>query len=273
MYYLIKYINSLILLQALVSIEKLPIKRNFQPFFCGVNNKKLIALGDEYGVRISNNPEEIIISGDKVKVNQVKQLISAKYELIVNTYDTVDIQIEKSQHRYLIGAKGRNLNEILEETGVSVEMPPQNSSSETVRLRGERLKLGEAISAVYSKANSVVTNELEAPSYLHRLIIGKKGENVKKITENLPNVHIDFDGNLIKFEGAPEQVMEARDELVRQLKVLKETHAFEEVDIDRKIHPHIVGKAGSNGVLPISLLSINLLYITHSYVINNLPIV
>ena len=177
-------------------------------------------MAEQYGVRISQNSDEIIVSGEKEKVNTVKQIILTTYENIIKNCDTVDIQIEKAQHRYLIGARGRNLNEILEETGVSVEMPPQNSTSETVRLRGERLKLGAAISAVYSKANSVVTNELEAPSYLHRLIIGKKGENVKKITENLPNVHIDFEGDMIKFEGAPEQVIEAREELEKQLKVL-----------------------------------------------------
>ena len=142
------------------------------------------------------------------------------YENIVKNCDTVDIEIKKEKHRYLIGQKGRNINDILDKTGISVEMPPQHSSSEIVRLRGERSNLGEAISAVYAKANSVITNEIDAPAYLHRIIIGKKGENVKKVTEELPNVHIEFEGDKIKFEGAPEQVQEAKENLEAQLKHL-----------------------------------------------------
>ena len=41
---------------------------------------------------------------------------------------------------------------------------------------------------VYSKANSVIIEEVEAPSWLHRFIIGKKGANVRKITQELPKV-------------------------------------------------------------------------------------
>ena len=41
---------------------------------------------------------------------------------------------------------------------------------------------------MYEKANSAVTAEVHAPRWLHRFIIGRKGQNVQKITQDLPRV-------------------------------------------------------------------------------------
>ena len=62
--------------------------------------------------------------------------------------------MKKSQHKYVIGPKGNSLQEILERTGVSVEIPPSDSASETVILRGEPEKLGQALTEVYAKVTS-----------------------------------------------------------------------------------------------------------------------
>lgn len=61
------------------------------------------------------------------------------------------MEVKKSQHKYVIGPKGNSLQEILERTGVSVEIPPSDSISETVILRGEPEKLGQALTEVYAK--------------------------------------------------------------------------------------------------------------------------
>ena len=72
--------------------------------------------------------------------------------------------------------------------GVSVEVPPDKVDQNTITLRGEPDKLGLALTQVYAKANSVVTVEVEAPKWLHRFIIGRSGQNIKKITEGYPKV-------------------------------------------------------------------------------------
>jgi polyribonucleotide nucleotidyltransferase len=64
---------------------------------------------------------------------------------------TIAVEVKKSQHKYVIGPKGNSLQEILERTGVSVEIPPSDSISETVILRGEPEKLGQALTEVYAK--------------------------------------------------------------------------------------------------------------------------
>ena len=64
---------------------------------------------------------------------------------------TVSVEVRKSQHKYVIGPKGCNLHEVLRDYGVSVEVPPLDSPSETITLRGDQDKLGPALTVVYSK--------------------------------------------------------------------------------------------------------------------------
>jgi len=71
------------------------------------------------------------------------------------TAAVVAVEVKKSQHKYIIGVKGQNLQEILAETGVSVEVPPLDSSSDTITLRGDSEKLGLALTAVYTKVSIV----------------------------------------------------------------------------------------------------------------------
>lgn len=66
--------------------------------------------------------------------------------------------MKKSQHKYVIGPKGNSLQEILERTGVSVEIPPSDSASETVILRGEPEKLGQALTEVYAKVRVLLVD-------------------------------------------------------------------------------------------------------------------
>ena len=66
---------------------------------------------------------------------------------------------------------------------------------------------------VYGKANSVQIEEVAAPRWLHRFIIGRKGQNVQKITQDLPKVHVEFNSDLDKIilEGPPDQVQQAKE--------------------------------------------------------------
>lgn len=80
---------------------------------------------------------------------------------------TIAVEVKKSQHKYVVGPKGNTLQEILDRTGVSVEIPPSDSSSETVILRGEPDRLGQALTEVYAKVRS--------PLHLLRLL-QRRGE-------------------------------------------------------------------------------------------------
>lgn len=85
------------------------------------------------------------------------------------------MEVKKSQHKYIIGPKGNTLQEILEATGVSVEMPPLDSSSETIILRGEPDKLGPALTQVYAKVRRSPARGVLGSVKLHLLHVGPSG--------------------------------------------------------------------------------------------------
>ena len=68
-------------------------------------------------------------------------------------------------------------------------MPPSDSPSETITLRGPSEALGNALTLVYEKANSVTTRVVDAPDWIHKYIVGKKGANIRNITVNYPKVN------------------------------------------------------------------------------------
>ncbi|CAL1537044.1 unnamed protein product [Lymnaea stagnalis] len=236
--------------QAKLAFERLPIPKVFHPFVCGPNKENIIRLTEETGAKISVPPhkDEIVVSGEKDGVLKCKQVMMAIYEEKKRKCQTVSVEVKKSQHKYVVGPRYAHIQEILANTGVSVEVPDLNSPSETITLRGEQEKLGQALTEVYSKANSVVFSDVIAPAWLHRFIIGKKGSNIKEITENFQSVHIEFtEGqDKITIEGPPEEVNKAVEKLNAFVKDLVKRMDFAEITVDQKFHKHIIGKSGAN---------------------------
>ncbi|KAG8140817.1 hypothetical protein E2320_003488 [Naja naja] len=194
----------------------------------------------ETGARINIPPpsvskDEIIITGEKEPVSQALLRICKIYEDKKRKTTTISVEVKKSQHKYIIGPKGNTLQEILDTTGVSVEMPPLESSSETIILRGEPDKLGPALTQVYAKAKSVMVAEVMAPAWLHRFIIGKKGQNIGRITQQLP-----------KAKGPTEEVELAQSQIQEIIRDLLRRMDYTEVLIDQRFHRHLIGKNGAN---------------------------
>ncbi|XP_011604975.1 vigilin [Takifugu rubripes] len=235
------------------AVERLSLEKVFHPFIAGAHNRLVQELGQETGARISVPPpslpkDEIVITGEKEAVALALNRIRAIYEDKKRKTTTISVEVKKSQHKYIIGPKGNTLQEILEATGVSVEMPPLDSSSETIILRGEPDKLGPALTQVYAKAKSVMVVEVTAPAWLHRFIIGKKGQNIGRITQQLPRVHIEFtDGEeRICLEGPTEEVEQAQAQIQEIIKDLLVRMDYTEVIIDQRFHRHLIGKNGTN---------------------------
>ncbi|GCB81243.1 hypothetical protein scyTo_0021805, partial [Scyliorhinus torazame] len=188
------------------------------------------------------------------RVTQVAQEEAAprfnkiRADLIKRKTTTISVEVKKSQHKYIVGPKGNTLQEILDVTGVSVEMPSLESSCETIILRGEPDKLGPALTQVYAKAKSVTVAEVTAPAWLHRFIIGKKGQNIGRITQQLPKVHIEFtDGEeTITLEGPTEEVQIAQTQIQDIINDLLTRMDYTEIMVEQKFHRHLIGKNGAN---------------------------
>jgi len=239
--------------QAKRAFERLHIEKCYHPFICGPDNVNIKALTDETGAKISVPPlslqkDEIVVSGEKEGVHKAVETINRIYEEKKKKCVTVSVEVKKSQHRYVIGPKGSNLNEILTQTGVSVEVPTLENPSETITLRGAQEQLGPALTMVYAKANSVAIGHVKAPARLHRYIIGKKGASIKKMTEEFPKVHISFHegSDDIEVEGPPDDMEQAIKALEAITKDWIARMDFAEVEIDQKFHGHIIGRNGAN---------------------------
>lgn len=128
-----------------------------------------------------------------------------------------------------------------------MQVPKLESTSETIFLFGEETKLGAALSHVCQKANSIVNIQIEAPSWLHRYLIGEKGANISKITFDYPNTHVEFEqDNRITLEGPPDEVEKVKERLEKIIDHFKASIACEEIQCDPKYYPQLVGKKYEN---------------------------
>ncbi|XP_055553948.1 vigilin-like [Falco cherrug] len=230
------------------AVERLDVEQVYHPFIAGPYNKLVRELMKDTGTRIdipppSVNKTEIVFSGEKEQLAQAVARVKKIYEEKKKKTTTLAVEVKKSQHKYVIGPKGNSLQEILEKTGVSVEIPPTDRSSETVILRGEPEKLGQALTDVYAKANSFTISSVSAPSWLHRFIIGKKGQNLAKITQQMPKVRIKFTGgeDNITLEGPTEDVHVAQEQIEAMLKELIHGMDYAIIKADHQFHRHLIG--------------------------------
>jgi len=239
--------------QSKQAYEVLPVLKIYHPFINGPNGDYVKQLMAEYpNVKInipplSVNKDEIAVAGEKESVNKVAEIINKIAKEMDQKASTVSVEVKKSQHKYVIGPRGNTINEILADTGVFVEMPSSESTSETITLRGPQEKLGSALAKVFEKANSVVTYEITCPNWLHKYIIGRKGASIQKLTNDIPKVHVEFidTGDVIKIEGPPEDADKAKELLEKQANDLTSNMEFVEISVDAKYHKHIIGKGGS----------------------------
>ncbi|CAL1673143.1 unnamed protein product [Lasius platythorax] len=239
--------------QSRKAFERINVPKIYHPFIYGAHNENLNAMMAETGARINIPPasvqqDEITIAGEKEGVLAAKQKIESIYKDMEKRCTTVSVEVPKSQHKYVIGPRGSTIAEILQTTGVSVEMPAPDSATGTITLRGPQEKLGQALNKVYEKANSVRTAVVEAPVWIHKYIIGRKGVNIKKITQEMPKVNVEFTGkeDKIKIEGPPEEVEKAQNELQLMANDLIAKLTFTELNVDPRFYKHIIGKNGCN---------------------------
>jgi len=240
--------------QSKLAFERINIPKIYHPFICGPDNETAKEIANATGARINIPPppvqkDELTVAGDVEGVQKAVGMIMGIYKDKERNSKTISFEVKKSQHRYVVGMRGAAIQEILRATGVSVELPAPDSDSETITLRGDSDKLGGALSLVYEKANSITQSELDAPRWLHRFIIGRKGQNIRKITDDLDNkVQVEFveDRDKILIQGPPVEVAAAENLLSASLLELKNNMSYADIEVDPKWHRHIIGKNGSN---------------------------
>uniref|UniRef100_A0A8C1ERZ6 Vigilin n=1 Tax=Cyprinus carpio carpio TaxID=630221 RepID=A0A8C1ERZ6_CYPCA len=251
------------------AVERMNIEKVYHPFITGAYNKVVGELMQETGARInvpppSVNKTEIVITGEKEQVAlaiaKIKKIYEEKVKVMIlnvtfcsfqkKNATTIAVEVKKSQHKYVIGPKGNTLQEILDRTGVSVEIPPLDSSSETVILRGEPDRLGQALTEVYAKENER-TKDMIIEQRFHRAIIGQKGEKVKEIRDKFPEVIINFPdpaqkSDIVQLRGPRTEVEKCTKFMQKMVAEMVENSFSVSVPIFKQFHKNIIGKGGAN---------------------------
>lgn len=196
---------------------------------------------------LSVNSNEITISGETSAVTQAKEIITQLVKEKARKCTVVHVEVKKQQHRYVIGPKGQVLAEILRQTGVSIEVPPTDNPSETITLRGEQDKLGPALTLLYEKAHSEIDDEIDAPSWLQKYIIGPKGSRFQEISQDFHStVNVSFLSaeNKIRIHGPKKDVEIARRILEDEINRINRDVMTREMKVDAKYHKFLIGKNG-----------------------------
>ena len=197
-------------------------EKNFCPYiFLFLNN----LFKTKYGIAAIDIPPpkepkpEITVRGPQkgavAAAAELRELIKRKE----SKCKSVNITIEKKQHKFVIGPKGRNIQDVMEKCNVAVEVPSQEDNSNVITLRGEQQDMGAAITAVYGYASSHQDAFIACDEWMHRLLIGQKekllhaplpitceffrlriqiGAFMKLKKKNYPQVSLDARGNILK---------------------------------------------------------------------------
>lgn len=246
-------IHLIIEKQLNTGFERLDIPKLYHPWIRGFNNEIANDIAARTGAKVNIPPpavenNEIAVSGEREKVDQacaeIKRIYDQKKRLNITR---LSVQITKSQHKLIIGRSGSSVQEIFRDYDVYVQVPRLDDESETIFLYGEESKLSAALAQVVAKVNSVVNIKIEAPSWMHRHLIGEKGANISKITADYPNTHVKFEAdNRITVDGPPDEVEKVRQRLEAIIMAIKTNLVCEEITVDPKYYPQLVGKKYDN---------------------------
>uniref|UniRef100_A0A6Q2YRR7 Vigilin n=1 Tax=Esox lucius TaxID=8010 RepID=A0A6Q2YRR7_ESOLU len=232
------------------------IPKEHHRFVIGKNGEKLQELELKTATKIAiPRPDDpnlnIRITGTKEGIEKARHeilLISAEQDKRA----VERLSLEKAYHPFIAGAHNRLVQELNRETGARISIPPPGLHKDEIVITGEKEAVALAasrIQAIYNdKAKSVKVVEVTAPAWLHRFIIGKKGQNIGRITQQLPRVHIEFtDGEeQISLEGPTEEVEQAQVQIQGIIRDLLVRMDYTEVNIDQRFHRHLIGKNGAN---------------------------
>ncbi|CAG8489346.1 12407_t:CDS:10 [Ambispora gerdemannii] len=255
------------------------IEHHFYPLIAGAYGQRLQQLQQESGAKIhippyivsfdnegheGNNTRDncIVVSGERDAVRKAIEMLKDRHEELKSTTATTKTTVPKRQHKYLIGTKGANLQDILESTECSIELSPPSDPSEEVVIRGPSRNHWKAMQAVSEKANSIHVETLDIANihktenpiehaknvlkYLWNRSKLRKIEAETNIQIMVPKGFPLDKGIVLEFVGkVVSDVEKARKEVMELVKNLPPI-SFTIVSIEPHLHRHIIGRKGQN---------------------------
>uniref|UniRef100_A0A3P8Y0C0 Vigilin n=1 Tax=Esox lucius TaxID=8010 RepID=A0A3P8Y0C0_ESOLU len=232
------------------------IPKEHHRFVIGKNGEKLQELELKTATKIQiPRPDD---PSNHIKISGTKEgLEKAKHEILLISAEqdkraVERVNIDKVYHPFITGAYNKLVGEMMHETGARINVPPPSVNKTEIVITGEKEQVALAVAMIKKiyeeKANSYTVSSVVAPSWLHRFIIGKKGQNLAKITQQMPKVHIEFtEGeDRITLEGPTKDMQMVQSQMEAIVTDLISRMDYTEIIVDPKFHRHLIGKGGAN---------------------------
>lgn len=239
------------------------IEQKYHSNLIGKNGKNLSEIRAKFNdvqINIPNQEDKseiVTLRGNKVDVeNCFKHLQKTVKEMQENNYQD-EIHIFKQFHRMLIGKQGIFIRKIRDETQTRIEVPAEDSDSDSIVIIGRQENVRKARLLIENKVKELVKVEedsIEIPQQLHTSLIGRGGAIIKQIRKECGGVLINFpvegstgtNSNKITLKGPREEIEKAKKELQKLAKQKNEMSYSEDVPAKNEYHRFLVGKNGNN---------------------------
>jgi len=184
---------------------------------------------------------------------------AAKAALIALIPVVVEVPVPYDLHRFIIGAKGKDVREMMTTFDVNIKVPSAEQQCDIIQISGPPAKVEEARLALLERVAGLekeredralksFTLQVEVPPEYHSKVIGKKGAVISKLRDDY-NVNItmpkpdDPNPSLITIKGYEEKALQAKEAI---LKMVQELDDFvkQDLSIDHRIHSRLIGRRG-----------------------------
>jgi polyribonucleotide nucleotidyltransferase len=177
--------------------ESIEIPLDYQRYVAGLRRANLTRIEKETGIKIDfpptaaqkttvflRAPKDNVEGIEKAKV-ELEKLCAEKAELPPTL--TIEFDVPKDCHRYVIGARGRNVNRVMDETSTVIRFPPPDTDSEVVTIEGSAVDVVAARVALQAlvdeRQSAPPVEELSIKKDYHRRLIGAGGKRVQALME------------------------------------------------------------------------------------------
>jgi hypothetical protein len=202
----------------------------------------------------SEKSDIVIIRGNKLDVEKCYKHLQQFVKDLQETNYQEELQIVKEFHRIIIGKQGAFIKKIRDETQTRIDIPSEDSNSNSILITGREEQVRKAKKQIEDKIKELVQIKedfVEIPHNLHTALIGKNGNIIKHIRSECGGVIINFppetdsNNNRIVLKGSPDQIIKAKQELLKLAEQKHDSSHQEELNVKLEYHKFLVGKQGT----------------------------
>ncbi|KAF2670331.1 hypothetical protein BT63DRAFT_386720 [Microthyrium microscopicum] len=209
-------------------------------------------------------PDVVVIKGPRKGADEAREELLNLLQYVQDNSHTATVAVASKQVPSLIGAGGRELDSLRNETKCRIDMPKKEeveaNSRVEIKLKGTKKQVEDAKKLLLERAkefDNTVSESMEIDPKFYKTIIGPSGSTLSKIVldaggpedRRQMNRMVTFpkqgsNESSIKIQG-PKAVVQKIITAIRGLVSEKDGQVVESVNVPPEMHRHLIGPGGS----------------------------